>query len=143
VTLEAHLEEALAGNRLTVTLVTMCGVLALALALVGVYGIVAYAVVRRTREIGVRVALGATPWQVLRLLLIENGNIVALGLAIGLGAAMAATRLLGSMLYAISPTDAATYGTVLATVGLVAAAACVVPASRALRVDPVAALRQD
>ncbi|HJR61037.1 MAG TPA: ABC transporter permease [Vicinamibacterales bacterium] len=143
VTLEAHLEEALAGNRLTVTLVTVCGALALALALVGVYGIVAYAVVRRTREIGVRVALGATPWQVLRLLLTENGSIVALGLLIGLGAAMAATRLLGSLLYAISPTDAVTYGAVLATVGLVAAAACVVPASRALRVDPVAALRQD
>lgn len=143
VTLEAHLEEALAANRLTVTLVTTCGLLALALALVGVYGIVSYAVVRRTREIGVRVALGATPWQVLRLLLAENGNIVALGLVIGMGAAMGATRLLRSMLYAISATDAVTYGGVLAVVGVVAAAACLVPASRALRVDPVTALRQD
>ena len=84
VTLEDHLSEALSANRLTVALVATCGGLALALALIGVYGIVSYTVARRTREIGVRMALGATPWQVLRLLVADNGAVVAFGLAIGL-----------------------------------------------------------
>ena len=143
VTLEAHLDEALAANHLTVALVATCGAMALVLALVGIYGVVSYMVVRRTREIGVRVALGATPWQVLRLLLSENGGMVALGLLVGLGAAMAASRLLGSLLYSVSPTDPGTYAAVLMTIAAVAGLACLVPASRALGVSPVTALRHD
>jgi predicted permease len=142
-TLEAHLEEALSANRLTVALVATCGVMALALALVGLYGVVAYSVTRRRREIGVRVALGATPWQILRPLLTEHGQVVALGLAAGLGAALSATRLLGAMLYGITATHAGTYTLVIISVGLVALLASLVPASRAMRVDPVSALRQD
>jgi len=80
VTLEEHLSEALTANRLIVALVATCGGLALALALIGVYGIVSYTVARRTREIGLRMALGATPWQVRRLLLADNGGVVAFGL---------------------------------------------------------------
>jgi putative ABC transport system permease protein len=143
VTLAEHLQEALAANRLTVALVTTCGVMALSLALVGLYGVVSYTVVRRRREIGVRMALGATPWQVLRLLLAENGGVVVTGLVAGAIVALASTRLLGSMLYGVSATDVQTYGLVTLTVGVVAVLASVLPARRALRVDPVAALRQD
>jgi putative ABC transport system permease protein len=143
VTLTAQLEEALAANRLTVALVTACGVMALTLALVGLYGVVSYTVVRRTREIGVRVALGARPSQVLRLLVAENGTVVGIGLAGGAIAAAAASNLLGSMLYGIGATDAATYGAVLVTVGIVAVLASLIPAVRALRVDPIAALRHE
>jgi hypothetical protein len=143
VTLSEHLEEALAANRLTVALVTTCGVMALGLALVGLYGVVSYTVVRRTREIGVRVALGATPSQVLRPLLAENGSVVALGLASGAVAALAVTRLLESMLYGVSGTDVVTYAAVMGIIGAIAVLASVLPASRALRVDPVSALRAD
>jgi putative ABC transport system permease protein len=143
VTLDAHLEEALAANRLTVALVVACGLMALTLALIGVYGVVAYSVARRRREIGVRVALGATRWQILRPLLTEHGTVVCLGLAVGIVAALSVTRLLGSMLYGISATHPGTYALVIAIVGAVAALASVLPASRALRVNPVAALRQD
>jgi putative ABC transport system permease protein len=143
VTLESHLGEALAQNRLIVALVATCGVLALALALIGVYGIVSYTVARRTREIGVRIALGATPWQVVRLLLADNGVVVAVGLVIGMVAAAGAARLLGSMLYGVSSTHASSYGLVLIVVALVAGIACLVPAMRALGVNPVAALRHD
>ena len=143
VTLSEHLEEALAANRLTVALVAACGVMALTLALVGLYGVVSYTVVRRTREIGVRMALGATPSQVLRLLLAENGSVVAIGLASGAAAALVITRLLESMFYGISATDIVTYAGVMGIVGAVAVIASVLPASRALRVDPVSALRTD
>jgi predicted permease len=143
VTLDAHLEEALSANRLTVALVATCGAMALALALVGVYGVVAYSVARRRREIGVRVALGATPWQVLRPLLTEHGGVVCLGLMVGMAGALAVTRLLGTLLYGINATHPGTYALVLAVVGVVAVGASVLPASRALQVNPVAALRQD
>ena len=143
VTLEDHLNEALSANRLIVALVATCGGLALALALIGVYGIVAFTVARRTREIGLRMALGATPWQVLRLLLAENGGVVGFGLGIGMLGAAGAARLLGSMLYGISATHPATYGLVLVVVGTVAAVASLLPARRALAVNPLAALRQE
>ena len=104
--------------------------MALALALIGVYGIVSYTVARRTREIGVRVALGATPWQVLRLLMAENGGVVGFGLVIGAGGGVRrAARLLGSMLYGVSATDPGAYALVLVVVGAVAGAASMLPAS--------------
>ncbi len=142
-TLEAHLAEAVGGNRLIVTLVAACGAMAFALAMVGVYGIVAYAVVRRTREIGVRVALGARSGQVLALLVRESGRVVAYGVAAGVLAALGATRLLSSMLYGVSATDAATFAIVPLAVAAVALLACSVPAARALRISPVAALRHE
>jgi predicted permease len=143
ITLRMHLEEALAANRLTVALVVACGVMALTLALVGLYGVVSYTVARRTREIGVRVALGASPSQILHLLIAENGAVVITGLAAGAVAAAGASRLLGSMLYGISATDAFTYVFVMLAVGAVAIVASLIPATRALRVDPIAALRQE
>ena len=143
ITLEAHLAEAVTGNRLTVVLVATCGVMAFALAVVGVYGIVAFAVVRRTREIGVRVALGARPIQVLALLVREGGRVIAIGVGLGVAAGLASTRLLESMLYGVGATDPATFVFVpVAVTGAAMLASCV-PAVRALRISPVAALRHE
>jgi predicted permease len=143
VTLEDHLEETISLNRLIVSLVLTCGALAFALAVVGVYGIVAYAVARRTREIGVRVALGATPGQVLGLLLREGVRVIAIGVAVGVLAALTSTRLLQTLLYGISATDASTFLLVPAAVAAAAVVASCVPAARALRISPVAALRHE
>jgi len=142
-TLEDHLAEAVAANRLTVALVTFCGLMAFVLAAVGVYGIVAYAVERRTREIGIRVALGARPGQVLALLAREGGRVILAGVVIGLVAAWGSTRLLTSMLYGISATDPATFLVVPAAVSVIALVASCVPAARALGINPVAALRHE
>jgi putative ABC transport system permease protein len=143
ITLERHLASELAGNRLIVALVGTCGAMALILAIVGVYGIVAYAVVRRTREIGVRIALGATPAQILALLVREGGGVACLGVILGLLAALSTTRLLASMLYGISATDAPTFAAVGLAAGGIAVLASCVPAARALRISPVAALRHE
>jgi predicted permease len=143
ITLEDHLAEAVAANRLTVALVTLCGLMAFVLAAVGVYGIVAFAVERRTREIGIRVALGARPGQVLALLAREGGRVILAGVVIGLVAAWGSTRLLTSMLYGISATDPVTFLVVPAAVALIALVASCVPAARALGINPVAALRHE
>jgi predicted permease len=143
VTLEDHLAEAVAANRLTVALVTFCGLMAFVLAAVGIYGIVAHAVERRTREIGIRVALGARPGQVLALLAREGSRVILAGVVLGLAAAWASTRLLTSMLYGISATDPATFLTVPAAVATIALVATCIPAARALGINPVAALRHD
>jgi predicted permease len=142
-TLEDHLAEAVAANRLTVALVTFCGLMAFVLAAVGVYGIVAFAVERRTREIGIRVALGAQPGQVLALLAREGGRVILAGVVLGLVSAWASTRLLTSMLYGISATDPATFLMVPAAVAVIALVASCVPAARALGINPVAALRHE
>ena len=143
VTLEEHMAEEVAANRLTVALVTVCGLLAFALAAVGIYGIVAYAVERRTREIGIRVALGARPGQVLSLLAREGGRVIMAGVVTGLAAAWASTRLLTSMLYGVSATDPVTFLVVPAAVTIIALVASTVPAARALGINPVAALRHE
>ena len=143
VTLEDHLSEAVAANRLTVALVTFCGLMAFVLAAVGVYGIVAFAVERRTREIGIRLALGARPGQVLALLAHEGGRVILAGIVLGLAAAWGSTRLLTSMLFGISATDPLTFLIVPVSVGLIALVASCVPAARALGINPVAALRHE
>jgi predicted permease len=143
VTLEAHLAEGVATNRIMAALITWTGVIAFALALVGVYGIVAYAVVRRTREIGVRVALGARPGQVLALLALESGRIVAIGILVGTLAALGASRLLSSLLYGVSATDPMTFVALPVILAAITMLASCAPAFRALRIDPVVALRHD
>ena len=119
------------------------GVLALVLASVGIYGVIAFLVAQRTREIGVRIALGAQSSDVLRMVLGRGLVLAGLGAAIGLAGAFALTRLLGSMLYDVRPNDLATYAVV--TTGLVGVAllACYLPARRAAKTDPIIALRQD
>src|SRR5262249_30925967 len=117
------------------------GLLAVALVCVGLYGLMSYAVVRRTGEIGVRMALGALPTNVLRMFLRESLWIVLLGVGAGLGGATAATRLIASMLFGISPFDPLTYAGVGGLLMVVALLACWLPARRAAKVDPMVALR--
>jgi predicted permease len=119
------------------------GVLALVLASVGIYGLMAYSVSRRTNEIGIRMALGAQPRRVLRMVLAEASALVALGVAAGLGGALALARLIGTMLYGLKPWDPATFAAAGALLILVALAASWIPARRAVAVDPMKALRHE
>jgi predicted permease len=141
--LQAHIEEALSAERLSASLVTACGLLSAVLAIVGLYGAVAYLVARRTREIGVRVALGAQPRHVLTLV-VRHGLVIACGgITIGLVGAAAFAALLQSMLYGITPTNPATHAGVALVLGVVALLAAYVPARRAVRIDPARALAHD
>jgi predicted permease len=142
-TMDGHLGEVMAGDRITAALVGACGMLALALAMIGVYGVVSYSVVLRTREIGVRVALGARHRDVIRLVLSEGFKLTIAGAALGAVIAFGATRLLGSMLYLVSPTDPATFVLVPTALALVGLAATWIPVRRALRVQPMVILRQE
>src|SRR5207247_5996083 len=130
----------LARQRFNLALIATFAVLALVLAVVGLYGVLAIMVEQRRREIGVRLALGATPEDVVRALLGEGARVVAVGVALGLAGAFALTRVLSSMLYGISATDGATFAGAAAFVGLVAVFATWVPARRASQVDPRTAL---
>jgi ABC-type antimicrobial peptide transport system permease subunit len=117
--------------------------LALVLGVIGIYGVIAFFVGQRTREFGVRMALGARPVHVLALVLGEGLSLVVVGIAIGLASAFALTRFLASMLYGVSPTDPLDFTSVALLFALVALAACYIPARRATRVDPMVALRYE
>ena len=127
----------------TMTLVAGFALLALALGAVGVYGVMAHLVVQRTREIGIRIALGAMPREILGLVLSQGAWLAGLGIAAGLLGALAATRLLTSLLFGVEPTDPATFVATAAALALVAAVASILPALRAVRTDPVDALRAE
>ena len=130
----AVIESALAG---------MFALIGLVLAVTGIYGVVAYRTQMRTHEIGVRMALGASRVDVLRLVLLQGLWLTGIGLAVGLIAAIAATRLVASMLFEVKAGDPATYIGVAALIGTVSLAASYIPARRAARVDPASALRQE
>jgi putative ABC transport system permease protein len=117
--------------------------IALVLATAGIYGVMAYFVTQRTREIGVRIALGAQWRDILTLVLTSGMFYVAVGLAIGLAGALALTRLMTSLLFEVSPTDPATFGAVAFGVILATLLACYIPARRAAKVDPLVALRYE
>jgi putative ABC transport system permease protein len=117
------------------------GLLALAIAAIGIYGVTAYSVAQRTREIGIRMALGAEAIDVVKLIVRQGMTLTLAGLATGLIGACAATRLMLSVLYGVSATDAATFVVVPALLALVAFIACYLPARRATKVDPVIALQ--
>src|SRR5262249_10544949 len=130
-------------DRIAVTFLSAFGLLALALAAIGLYGVMAYSVTARTREIGIRMALGVQTSDVLKQV-IKQGMILALiGVAIGLGVAFALTRLMESLLYGVSATDALTFTLVSLLLAAVALLACYIPARRATRVDPMIALRYE
>jgi putative ABC transport system permease protein len=133
----------LASQRMHLLLFGLFGALALALASVGIYGVLAYNVAQRTREIGIRLALGADGKAVLLLVVGEGIRLAALGILLGVIGALALTRLMSGMIYGISSTDPATFFAVAALLGFVAVAACYIPARRAMRVDPMVALRYE
>jgi len=136
-------DESLVQERLFATLSSFFGVLALLLACIGLYGVMSYGVARRTNEIGIRMALGATSTRVTRMVMRETMLVVGIGVAIGLGAAVATTRLVAAMLFGLAPTDPLTVSfAVLLMIG-VAALAGYIPARRAARVDPMVALRYE
>ncbi|HKG92852.1 MAG TPA: ABC transporter permease [Gemmatimonadaceae bacterium] len=135
--------DSVAQPRFRTVLLAAFALLAVSLAAVGVYGVIAYAVAQRTRELGVRMALGAGRPQVVRLVVGEGLGLAAWGVAVGLAAALAATRTLRGLLYATSPTDPATFAAVSLLVLAVAVIAAYLPARRAARVDPMVALRSE
>lgn len=140
-TLERMLGDSLAERRLAAWLLGAFAALAVLLAAVGIYGVLSYAVTRRTREIGVRLALGADPAGVRRMILWQAMRLAGVGLAAGIAGAFALTRFLRGILYGVTTTDPVVFGGVVLLLAAVAALAGYLPARRATRVDPVAALR--
>jgi predicted permease len=133
----------LAARRFSMILLGCFALLALALASVGIYGVTSYLVGRKTHEIGLRIALGAGRADVLRLILLQGARTAVLGAAAGLVAALGLTRLMGHLLYGVSATDPLTFAGVVAVLVAVTLAACYLPASRAMAIDPTVALRRE
>jgi len=131
----------MARTSFSLVMLGVAGGMALLLGMVGLYGIIAYWVSLRTREIGVRIALGAQPRRILALVLGRGMAIVSIGIALGIGAALVLTRLLSSMLFGVRPDDPLTYALIVPLLGIVVLAACYIPARRATRVEPMVALR--
>jgi putative ABC transport system permease protein len=142
-TMAAVLAENVSEPRFRTLLLGLFAALAVSLAMAGVYGVMSYLVNQRASEIGVRIALGATSADVVRLVVGRGLVLAAFGIAIGLTAALAATRVLTRMLFEVKPTDALTYAAVALLLGLVTLLACYIPARRAMRLDPLVALRQE
>ena len=142
-TMDALLADSVSQQRFQMRLLALFAALALALAAVGIYGVVSYSVSRRTREIGIRVALGAERADVLRLVLGEGARLAVIGVAIGIAGAVSLNRVLASQLYGIGAVNPDTYAVVSALLLLVAFAATYIPARRAMKVDPMVALRYE
>jgi len=142
-TMDQLIATSTAQRRLALVLFAAFAIAALLLAVAGVYGVLAGSVAERTREIGVRSALGATPRNIVGLVVGQGGRLAAIGIAIGLAGSLAVTRYLSSLLFNIQPTDPATLGGVAALLAVVTVAACLIPATRAARVDPSRALRSE
>jgi putative ABC transport system permease protein len=141
--MEKLLQTSVAQRRFIMLLLGSLSAIALALAMVGVYGVISFSVSGRTQEIGIRMALGARAADVLRMVLGQAMRVTLVGIVIGLGAAFALTRLLSSLLFEVSPTDLRTFSIVAALLGAVALFACYIPARRATKVDPLVALRYE
>ncbi len=142
-TMATHLDEQLAGTRFALGLVGLFAIIAGILAVIGLYGVISYSVSRRTREIGIRIALGAGRHRILGLVLGQGAILAGMGLGLGLVVAGWATRFLASFLFGIPATDQLTFAAVAALLLVATLAACAVPAQRATRVDPSIALRSD
>jgi putative ABC transport system permease protein len=142
-TLEDIVSRSIAAPRLTATLIGVFAMLALVLAAVGIYGVVAYVVAQRTQEMGIRVALGAKAADVLKLVVGQGMQPVGIGLAAGVVGALLLSRFLTRLLYGVGTTDPLTYVVVTLLLGTVALLACYLPARRAARTDPMVALRSE
>jgi ABC-type antimicrobial peptide transport system permease subunit len=142
-TLDTHISKALFLPRATAFLFGLAGFMGLLISTVGIYGVISFGVARQTREIGVRMALGARRVQVLGMVLKQGLVLTLAGSAIGLGLAFALSRVAASLLYGVSPADPLTFVAVPLLLLLIAAAACLVPARRAASLDPLRALRYE
>jgi predicted permease len=142
-TMDDLVSASLAQRRFAMQIVGLFGVLALFLAAIGIYGVMAYSVTQRTREIGIRLALGASTKSILSWLLGQGMRLTLVGVAVGLVGALALTRLLRGLLFGIAPTDVPTYIALTLLLALVALLACYIPARRATKVDPLVALRYE
>jgi ABC-type antimicrobial peptide transport system permease subunit len=142
-TMEDHMGIALLPARLGGSVLGLFGLLGLVLAAVGIYGVMAYSVAQRTRELGIRIALGSDRGDVVRLVLREGMRLAALGVALGLLGALGASRLVRGLLYGVSPLDPLAFSIVPLTLVAVAAVAVYLPARRAASVDPIRALKTE
>jgi putative ABC transport system permease protein len=142
-TLEGYMDRLIAKRRVSMALLAVFGVIGLAISAAGVYGVMAYLVAQRTSEIGVRLALGATPLAIVWMVLRQAALLVGAGLAVGSGVAWAGGAAAKSFLFQVEPTDPRVFGAALALLALSGLAASFVPARRAAMVDPISALRQD
>jgi len=142
-TMEDIVALAVADRSQQLTLLGVFAGLALLLAAIGLYGVLSYAVQQRTREIGVRMALGASASSVARMMVTRGMLLTGAGVTLGLGAAWAATRGIQKLLYGVSAFDPLTYAGVAALLSIVALAACWIPSARAARVDPIVVLREE
>ena len=141
--MDEMIETSMGQRRLSMVLLALFSGLALALASLGIYGVMSYAVTQRSREMGIRLALGATTSDVLRLVVRQGMALVLIGVGVGVAAALALTRVIASQLYAVRPTDPITFGTVALVLSAIALLATLIPARRATRVDPVVTLRDE
>jgi predicted permease len=141
--MEEIISDSLADRRFSMILLGIFAALALVLASIGIYGVISYLVGQRTHEIGVRIALGAQRTDILRLILSQGGRMAGIGIIIGFAAALGLTRLMANLLFGVKPTDPLTFVAVAMLLCGIALAACYVPARRAMRVDPMVALRYE
>jgi len=142
-TMDQVLDGSMARERMSMLILLVFATVALTLASVGLYGVVAHGVTERTHEIGVRMALGAEPHHVLRLVVRQGLSMAVIGTAIGVAASVALSRTVQSLLFGVTATDPMTFGAVVAMLLGVALVACYIPAWRATRVDPTTALRAE
>ena len=142
-TMQDVYDQSLARTSFTLVMLGIAGAMALALGIIGIYGVVSYLVTQRTHEIGIRMALGAQPSDILRGVLRDGSRMAAIGIALGLAASIGLTRLMASMLFGVSATDPMTFVAAVVILLAVALGACWIPARRAMRVDPMVALRYE
>jgi putative ABC transport system permease protein len=140
-TMNLVIENTVRDKSLNTTLLTVFAGVSLLLALIGVYGVMSYTVAQHTREIGIRIALGAQPRAILKLIVGRGLVLVSVGVAVGVLASIGLTRFIENMLFGVTPTDPLTFVAIVALLGLVALLACLIPAQRAMRVDPIVVLR--
>jgi putative ABC transport system permease protein len=139
--MEQVLADSVAPRRFSMLLISILGTVALTLATVGLYGVLSYSVIQRTREMGIRMALGAQRSHVIRLVVRQGMVLTLIGILVGLGASLALTRVMSSLLFGVSPTDVTTFLSITPALATVAFLASYLPARRATKVDPVVSLR--